>query len=520
LIFVRENDWQALNLALSEMNRQLRVPVTTTKEKTTALGTVTTTTTITGGTTIGAAGNYIENVLMNAGDMVYMGTNLQATRLPAGANSQVMTMTNGLPAWANQGDVYNVTAYGAAGNGSTDDRSAIQSAINSAQLSVYGGVVYFPPGEYWVSNYIEVADSNISLIGAGMGATTITGTGTNDVIRVTGVSTPTYRDKVYISDMLVSRDSSSTDPNGAGTGIRLYYASNCIIERVTTYRQWIGFYAQGSIFSRMHNCTDSRDSGANAHYGFYIDGTTENSSLTLSNCISNASGHTGSSTGFMTFGAHVRDFYLIHCESDLCDYGMYIDTDTSNNTNIHLINPINDSFYVTGIYIKDCEAATVTGGWSYATALGTPATSRGVYIDTCRGVKISNHISHGVANPGYNYGFAIASSQNISLVGCHAVESEYNISLNGGSYNTVQGCTCYNETSGNAASQHIVLSGNESKDSIGGNILGGYYGTGILVNVNSDKNIVLGNNIDPTNAGTATITNSGANNVVEHNEVT
>lgn len=47
--------------------------------------------------------------------------------------------------WDKGAQFHNVMAYGATGNGSTDDRSAIQSAIDA---ETYGGVVYLPPGDF------------------------------------------------------------------------------------------------------------------------------------------------------------------------------------------------------------------------------------------------------------------------------------------------------------------------------------------------------------------------------------
>jgi polygalacturonase len=46
---------------------------------------------------------------------------------------------------------YDVTAYGALGNGSHDDTPAIQNAINAAAANEYGGVVFLPIGQYAVT---------------------------------------------------------------------------------------------------------------------------------------------------------------------------------------------------------------------------------------------------------------------------------------------------------------------------------------------------------------------------------
>lgn len=62
--------------------------------------------------------------------------------------------------------VFNVKAYGALGNGSTDDTTAIQAAITAAQTAG-SGTVYFPAGTYMISGTLTVTADNISLIGAG-----------------------------------------------------------------------------------------------------------------------------------------------------------------------------------------------------------------------------------------------------------------------------------------------------------------------------------------------------------------
>lgn len=68
------------------------------------------------------------------------------------------------------GTVFNVKAYGATGNGTTDDSAAIQSAINAA-ASAGGGVVYVPAGTYLLSATVENNRSDIvTLSGSGMGS--------------------------------------------------------------------------------------------------------------------------------------------------------------------------------------------------------------------------------------------------------------------------------------------------------------------------------------------------------------
>jgi hypothetical protein len=77
------------------------------------------------------------------------------------------------------GQVFNVKAYGAAGDGVTDDTTAIQNAVNAVPAS--GGIVYFPAGTYKVSSTLTVGNggqsaystvNGIQLIGAGAGSQT------------------------------------------------------------------------------------------------------------------------------------------------------------------------------------------------------------------------------------------------------------------------------------------------------------------------------------------------------------
>jgi len=56
--------------------------------------------------------------------------------------------------------VHNVIAYGAVGDGTTDARSAIQSAINA---ETYGGIVFLPPGDF-VLNSTHPTESGCGLV--------------------------------------------------------------------------------------------------------------------------------------------------------------------------------------------------------------------------------------------------------------------------------------------------------------------------------------------------------------------
>lgn len=78
--------------------------------------------------------------------------------------------------------VYDVTAYGATGDGTTDDRASVQAAIDAAGAAG-GGIVYFPPGTYKVNrNASNIwclrvnALTNITFLGLGDDCVIKTGT--------------------------------------------------------------------------------------------------------------------------------------------------------------------------------------------------------------------------------------------------------------------------------------------------------------------------------------------------------
>lgn len=67
-----------------------------------------------------------------------------------------------------EGAPINVIDYGAVGDGAADDTAAIQAAINAAGARTYGGAVYFPVGEYVVTNTI-IVPAKVSLYGETIG---------------------------------------------------------------------------------------------------------------------------------------------------------------------------------------------------------------------------------------------------------------------------------------------------------------------------------------------------------------
>ncbi len=81
-----------------------------------------------------------------------------------GTSANTFTGATTLPVIDNGGQVFNVKAYGANGNGTTDDTAAIQAAITAAVVT--GGTVFFPPGTYDITSTLGVPSQKVRLVGA------------------------------------------------------------------------------------------------------------------------------------------------------------------------------------------------------------------------------------------------------------------------------------------------------------------------------------------------------------------
>lgn len=116
------------------------------------------------------------NVALIAGDVVEVicvnnlntGTTAQAQDVywnQSGSGAVTRTVESKLK------DVVSVKDFGAKGDGVTDDTAAIQAAIDSIPVS--GGTIYFPQGTYKLLSQISYSNKTISIIGAGIGVTTL-----------------------------------------------------------------------------------------------------------------------------------------------------------------------------------------------------------------------------------------------------------------------------------------------------------------------------------------------------------
>lgn len=157
---------------------------------------------------------------------------------------------------------FNVKSYGALGDGTTNDSTAIQAAI-SAAVAAGGGVVAFSPGTYRVGTRIELK-SNVNLVGAGREVTTLRGRAGLTTAVIVGLSGDAIND-VRIEGLTIDGDFSSSAINV--TVIQVTNGTRIVLKDCT-----IKNGAQVGVL--YTSCTDSSVIGCEVRYSGQLKAST------------------------------------------------------------------------------------------------------------------------------------------------------------------------------------------------------------------------------------------------------
>jgi hypothetical protein len=415
--------------------------------------------------------------------------------------------------------------FGAVNDGSTDNTSAIQKALNSLNQ----GQILLQAGQYNHSGTFTINRSSIGVKGAGMRVTSssqytnpvasilMNTSATNDSIDVVGASIAANVGFGKFEDFDIER---SVVPSSTAAGLSLSFTYGVMIARVgiqdsirclyvhASGSQGNGF-VENSVFQWGYNGVTETSGSL---YGIYIDSSDGNASpsFRVRNSFAAANGLSATSYGVELTGSALNDQMFIGFETAGVTYGEDVHQTSlggaGTSSDIHFNDTINDGcgiscFRITGLTATGSGYVEITGGYNNNSSFN-PA----IDIESSAGVRITG-TQIGLYNGASAYSACvdINSSSNISVTGilCQGVKNT-GILLNVSSSIAVTG----NNLIGNADSNGLITLTGSGLNSITGNTLSGT-GQSLVVDVNSNNNTGLyANTIQASLAGAV---NAGSN---------
>lgn len=254
---------------------------------------------------------------------------------------------------------FNVKDFGATGNGSTPDGTAIQNAIDACRLAD-GGTVYFPAGNYIIDKTLYIgsgtgtsgkdAGNGVCLLGEGVQRTRLmvkTGVG---AIVLRGGAAGSYSIHNSISGMSFLKDNIDySDCVSGGSAIKISQAIQAKIENIWIWNYGSARFQNGIFISTDCHGTILRNIDiSGADYGAYC--STWDTKINNFVC------------DIQTDGQRVLYGVFLNGPSDAttiseskfmgCDYGIYVNGGVGNRI---LNNTIGDC-RITGIYVTSTSS--------------------------------------------------------------------------------------------------------------------------------------------------------------------
>ncbi|WP_159622592.1 glycosyl hydrolase family 28-related protein [Ruania rhizosphaerae] len=259
------------------------------------------------------------------------------------------------------GAVFNAKAYGAVGDGTSDDTAAINSTI-AAAVADGGGVVFLPQGAYLVSGTLSVDTDGISLVGAGRGATVIKTTGytSGDILHFDTVR------KCSVRQLSINAESHRS----SGAAIHLDSSEEVYVQDIDMTRQFAGCIVDGGGVLQYID-RGYWTSFTNGGVGIWINASNSNDTM-----ISNITMDQNETTGSGVSGVRIQGsqaVWMRDCDIIRMETGLLIDPpagetvswlfftscafDTCRGPGIE-INPASTAHACKGIEFVNCWTAT------------------------------------------------------------------------------------------------------------------------------------------------------------------
>lgn len=350
-----------------------------------------------------------------------------------------------LAATAADGAFFNVKDYGAVGDGTTDDTTSVQGAINAATS---GGIIFFPAGTYKVTG-LTFSCSGVSFMG----------TGTRSTLRASSDST------VILS--------SSSDLNLFNTTISDLTFDAASFGGVNTV------YGIKLVGVNVYNATLRRLTFNNVLNAIYWDRVNE-SSISDIMLIDNSTIYVGSSTDGGTGYSFNDDISNVrHYATAALSYtGAIVQLERAVHTHVRAFHARALSNTAKGISIRnDCQSVTIQGGSIVDATYGIELVQNTIGSSTAS--PLHTVITGGVNVDGYNV-YGIYSSAGLYT---HITENSI---TNGGA----------------SATAAIYIGAGASNAQVSGNSLqSGTHGNGIVFEVGASGFQCVGNHISLQIAG-------------------
>lgn len=364
--------------------------------------------------------------------------------------------------------VFNVKAYGAAGDGVKDDSGAIAATI--AAVPGQGGIVYFPPGVYAVNSSVVIhGRTDLAFLGAGASATRLLMNRSGvTLLSFTGVCS-----RITIRDLWLG--STARFPTGGAisvVGTSGIHSDSFLVENVRLQDSPAPWYSQYLDNSQVRNVRIMQT----------IPGAINSVGMLMNTCLSN------------TF----TEIVLLSTAGQLASEGVRVDYDCD-----------------TIIFINSQVLHAGTNGWRCAQTAGhtgprlcrftncyaESCTASGWSIEAARDVRLS--ACHAAVN-GAN-GFHVSGGDSVTISDSLSLQNgQHGIAVTGGTGVLLSANTCSNNSQVSGGAYHgISIGKNMSGVRIVNNRCGDFVfplankqGYGIAVDaVGTDALIITGNDL-------------------------
>ncbi|HEX9153187.1 MAG TPA: glycosyl hydrolase family 28-related protein [Candidatus Saccharimonadales bacterium] len=388
----------------------------------------------------------------------------------------------------------NVKAYGAMGNGTTDDTAAIQAAIDAVPST--GAAVFLPRGTYVVSSTLTIDKDATMLIGAGASSVIRVPSGALgiDLIKIGNGSTT--RAHCGIRDLRITADGQKT----AGCGVHLDKCFKIWLKNLLIEKQ----YRSLQFTNTTEVWLDSTDVRDTKEHGLLIDNDLMSGfDWYINNCVFDNPDVTNIGSGIHWDGGET----LVASNVDLLRFntGLYVKPTAGRESRFGFLNNlIMDTSRDNNVRISNADTGN-TVGLTFTNCWSGTAPNYGVLIDKpgsglVQGVRwIGGKVFHnGLA------GFRLAGGQDVHISDCDIIANSQTIS---------------------AARHGVEVSADVNEFSVKGCRIGGGYGQGdtqgyaIHIDPGTSDHYIIVNNDCHGNNNTPKINDNGTgvNKIVSGN---